>query len=89
MAEGGPGSQLKPAAYRLAKKGPLDSDTGEEMDPYSDGSESGREDDFMIKDTRRMIMNYENGFHLEHREHFPKHFQRKTKTKRGRNAQKP
>ena len=79
MAEG---SQLKPAAYRLAKKGPLDSDTGEEMDPHSEGEESGREDDFMIEDARTMIMNYENGFHLKHREHFPERF------KPGSNARK-
>ena len=61
------------------------------MDPHSDGEDSGREDDFAIKLVREMIMNYENGVHLnvEHREHFPEHFQRKTKTKRGSNAQKP
>ena len=59
------------------------------MDPNSDGEDSVREDDFAIKLVREMIMNSENGVHLEHREHFSEHFQRKTKTKRGINAQKP
>ena len=63
MAEGGPGSQLKPRGIGLPRK-VADSDTGEEMDPHSDGEDSGREDDFVIRLVREMIMNYENGVHL-------------------------